>query len=88
MYEPMYKPPPTVIGVQNGPRNLTHTTMKKFLIIDSGVRSKSQRTWVMIEQECGEYVEIAFLLLKKASKLKIGDSIELPETKVDKLEWK
>ena len=62
--------------------------MKKFPIAAMGSR-KDGRKWALIERETedSDLIDAAFVTLKAATKLKVGDSLELTDSKIERLKW-
>lgn len=63
--------------------------MKKFPIVAMGTR-KDGKKWALIETENpnNDVIDVAFVTLKAATKLKVGDILELTDSKVAGLTWK
>lgn len=50
---------------------------------------KDGKKWALIEGENpnSDVIDVAFVTLKAATKLKVGNTIELTDSKVERLKW-
>jgi hypothetical protein len=62
--------------------------MEKFPIAAMGTR-KDGKKWALIERENpkSDVIDVAFVTLKAATKLKVGAIIELTDSKIERLKW-
>jgi hypothetical protein len=65
--------------------------MKEFPVVSTGTSAKTGMKWAMIAGANSEnpvVADVAFVTLMPDAKIKTGDTIQLPESKVALLEWK